>query len=144
MIESFAFTQINIGSGINRNMLKPQFAAESKNWRIDRAEFDQSDATAKIGWMISNQVPGFKQLAAIRRSLPGHPSMSQIVYSDGLAAISVFIEPLLESSLSPGPTSHGAINVYVQPEADRMVTVMGEAPPQTIKLMAESIAPEEK
>jgi sigma-E factor negative regulatory protein RseB len=143
IVESFAFTELGIGNDINKIMLKSHFAAESKNWRVDRTAFDQDNAMDGVGRSIS-QLPGFKRLAAIKRSLPGHPTMSQIVYSDGIAAVSIFIEPLPETLPALGPTSHGALNIYVKPQTDRMITVVGEAPPSTIKLIADSVTPEEK
>jgi len=144
MVESFAFTELDIGGGnISRKLLKPHFASESRGWRIDRAVVDQNAAAENDNWSIG-QPPGFRQLAAIKRSLPGHPMMSQIVYSDGIAAISVFIEPMPASPHAPGPASHGAINIYFKPQADRMITVIGEAPPHTIKWIADSVTSEEK
>ncbi|HUO45164.1 MAG TPA: MucB/RseB C-terminal domain-containing protein [Burkholderiales bacterium] len=141
IVESFAFTALSIGNTISKGMLKPHYAAESRNWRVDRAALDQSDA---MGDGVLNAPPGFKRLAAIKRSLPGHPAISQIVYSDGIAAVSIFIEPPPASPPAAGPAAHGAINIYVKPEADRMVTVVGEAPPGTIKLIADSLTPEQK
>jgi len=143
IVESFAFTSLSIGNGINKVMLKPHFAVESKNWHVDRAALDQNDAAGDAGWPV-NPLPGFKRLTAIKRSLPGHPTMSQIVYSDGIAAVSIFIEPLPESPPAAGPAAHGAINIYVKPQTDRMITVVGEVPPGAIKLIADSVTPEEK
>jgi len=141
MIESFAFTELDIGTAINRKMLQSHFASASRGWRIDRA--NQDDTPQSGEWSI-NEPAGFKQLAAIKRSLPGHPVMSQLVYSDGIAAISVFIEPLPDSPPAVGPASHGAINVYFKPQDDKMITVIGEAPPHTIKLIADSVTSEQK
>jgi len=143
MVESFAFTALSIGNDINKTMLEPHFAAESKKWHVERTGFDQDNAADDVDRSMS-QVPGFKRLAAIKRSLPGHPAMSQIVYSDGIAAVSIFIEPLPEILPAAGAASHGAINIYVKPQADRLITVVGEAPPSTIKLIADSVTPEEK
>jgi sigma-E factor negative regulatory protein RseB len=142
MVEAFAFTELSIGGNINRKMLQPQFALASRNWHIDRAESDPTTVD-NGGWSIG-QPPGFKQLASIKRSLPGHPAMSQIVYSDGIAAISVFIEPLSDTPPPSGAVAHGAINIYFKPQADKMITVIGEAPPHTIKWIADSVTAEEK
>ncbi len=71
IVESFAFTALSIGSNIRKMMLKSHFAAESKHWHVDRTAFEKDNIAGDVGRSIS-QVPGFKRLAAIKRSLPGH------------------------------------------------------------------------
>jgi len=77
----------------------------------------------------------------MRRSIAGHPAqVSHIVYSDGVAAVSVFIEPMPKSPPPSGPTYQGAVNIYVRSQADQMVTVLGETPARTVKQIAESLS----
>jgi sigma-E factor negative regulatory protein RseB len=65
--------------------------------------------------------------------------VSHIVYSDGLAAISVFIEPLPKTRLARSLSHQGAVNIYVRPVADHMVTVLGETPAATVMQIANSL-----
>ena len=142
MVESFAFTQLTIGSGISRDMLKSRYAGKTQSWRVDKSALEQSEASADTGWLLRDQPAGFKKLTEMTRSIAGRSvRISHIVYSDGLAAVSVFIEPMPKSPPPAGPTYQGAVNIYVKPQADQMVTVVGETPARTVKQIAESLAP---
>lgn len=141
MVESFAFTQLTLGNGVSRDMLKSHYAGKSQTWHVDKSALEQSETSADTGWVLKNQPAGFNKLTEMRRSIAGHPvSVSHIVYSDGLAAISIFIEPMPKSPPPAGPTYQGAVNIYVKPQADQMVTVVGETPARTVKLIAESLS----
>jgi sigma-E factor negative regulatory protein RseB len=69
----------------------------------------------------------------------GAAQVGQIVFSDGLASVSVFIEPLRGSAASEGVSSQGAVNVFRRRIGDHLVTVLGEAPPACISRFAQAI-----
>ncbi len=145
MVESFAFTQLTIGSGVSKDMLKSRFASKSQSWRVDKSALQQSELPVDIGWVLKNQPVGFKKLTEMKRSIAGRPTqISHIVYSDGLAAVSVFIEPMPKTPPPSGPTYQGAVNIYVTSQHDQMVTVVGETPARTVKQIAESLSPRER
>jgi sigma-E factor negative regulatory protein RseB len=142
MVESFAFSQLKIGSGVTKDMLKSRFAGKSQSWRVDKSALEQNETNADTGWVLNNQPTGFKKLTEMKRSIAGRPvQVSHIVYSDGLVAVSVFIEPMPKSPPPTGPTYQGAVNIYVRSQADQMVTVVGETPARTIRQIAESLSP---
>jgi sigma-E factor negative regulatory protein RseB len=144
MVDMFVFTQLVIGAGVSRDMLKSRFAGLSNSWHIDRAALDRSESAADSGWVLKTPLAGFKKLTEVKRSIPGRATpVSHIVYSDGLAAVSVFVEPMSKSPPSPGATYQGAVNMYVKSAADQVVTVVGEAPANTVKQIAESISAKE-
>lgn len=141
LVESFAFTQLTLGNGVSKAMLKSRYAAQSKAWRVDRTALEQAETNADTGWVVKNQPAGFKKLTEMRHSIAGRPvQVAHIVYSDGLAAVSIFIEPIPESPPPAGPTYQGAVNIYVKTQANQMVTVMGETPARTVKQVAESLS----
>jgi sigma-E factor negative regulatory protein RseB len=63
------------------------------------------------------------------------------VLSDGLAAVSVFIQPAKSKQpmSRPGLVRQGAINVYARPVGDHWVTVVGEAPAESVKYIADAV-----
>jgi sigma-E factor negative regulatory protein RseB len=67
--------------------------------------------------------------------------VGQLVYSDGLAAVSVFIEPLAprREPLRTGLASLGAIHIYTREVANHMVTVVGEAPAASVQRFANAV-----
>jgi negative regulator of sigma E activity len=94
-LESFAFTEVKIGGRFSRDQVRSSYAAKSKEWKVDHSALVLKDVPADTGWTLTRQPAGFKKLTEMKRSIAGRGNVvSHIVYSDGLAAISVFIEPL--------------------------------------------------
>jgi sigma-E factor negative regulatory protein RseB len=92
------------------------------------------------GWVLTRQPAGFKKLTELKRSIAGRAAaVSHIVYSDGLAAVSVFIEPLPKARIAHSLSHQGAVNIYIRPVAAHMVTVLGEAPAATVMQIANSL-----
>ncbi len=139
-LESFAFTEVKIGGSFNRDLVKSRYAPHSKDWKVDHSGFPTKEAPAETGWILTQQPAGFRKLTEMKRSIAGRTAMvSHIVYSDGLAAVSVFIEPLPKARIPPHLSHQGAVNIYTRPVADFMVTVLGEAPAATVMQIANSL-----
>ncbi len=139
-LDSFAFTELKIGGGFNRDKVKSRYAAKSQDWKIDRSELAATEIPAETGWVLTQQPAGFKKLTELKRSMAGRTAtVSHIVFSDGLAAVSVFIEPLPKTRPAQSLSHQGAVNIYTRPIADYMVTVLGEAPAATVMQIANSL-----
>jgi sigma-E factor negative regulatory protein RseB len=132
-VEQFMFTQLALG-GVTRDMVKPRHTGSG--WRID----DAAAAPASLaGWGLTSELPGFHKVVELKRRLESK-AVGQVVYSDGLAAVSVFIEPLEgRSAVRTGLASMGAIHIYTREVANHMVTVVGEAPPISVQRIADSV-----
>jgi sigma-E factor negative regulatory protein RseB len=141
VVEQFSFTQLAIGSGVSRDMVKPSFNVQFPEWRLDRFANDQS-STVDSGWTVKSFPAGFRKIMEMRRSKQGNSvPVTHLVYSDGLAAVSVFIEPSASRSrINEGLTRQGAINIYTRTIGDQVVTVLGEAPATTVTQIGNSIA----
>ncbi len=132
-IEQFMFTQLSLG-GVTPGMVRP--AHRASGWRVEDAAASPANLA---GWGLSSELPGFHKIVELRRRLESKP-VGQVVYSDGLAAMSVFIEPLEGRSNAPtGLASMGAIHIYTRHVANHMVTVVGEAPAESVQRMAEAV-----
>lgn len=139
-LESFAFTELTIGGSFNRDRVRSSYAAKSRDWRVDHSGFPTGEVAADTGWVLTQQPTGFRKLTELKRSIAGRNFMvSHIVYSDGLAAVSVFIEPLPKARIARSLSHQGAVNIYTRPVADHMVTVLGEAPASTVMQIANSL-----
>lgn len=140
-IESFAFTQLTIGGNFNSDKVKSKYAAISKNWRVDRSALTVSEQKADAGWVVGHQPAGFRKTTEINRSIAGrHGAVSHIVLSDGITAVSVFIEAKPKDRVVAQALAHqGAVNIYTRPHAGHVVTVLGEAPAVTIMQIANSL-----
>jgi sigma-E factor negative regulatory protein RseB len=131
-VEQFMFTQLTLGN-ISRDRVRPRYAAGS--WRIE----DAAAAPAHLaGWSLNAELPGFRKVTELKRRLESKP-VGQVVYSDGLAAVSVFIEPLEGRSVPTGLASMGAIHIYTREVADHRITVVGEAPALSVQRIADAV-----
>ncbi len=141
VVEQFVFTQLAIGSGVTRELVRPSFNANSPEWRREQQGPD-SAAPADSGWTVKSQPPGFKKIMEMKRLKPGAQApVAHLVYSDGMAAVSVFIEQLPTSrKFQEGLSHQGAVNIYTRPLTDQLVTVLGEAPAVTVMQMANSVS----
>jgi sigma-E factor negative regulatory protein RseB len=135
-VEQFAFTDIQIGARVDRDMVKPSYSARASDWQVYSAP---AEALAQdTGWTVRQLPPGFRKVIEAYRTLRGKPDqVAHLVYSDGLVAVSVFIEPTNNAPRALGAAHQGATNVYSRElDGDHVVTVVGEAPVATIRLFA--------
>ena len=63
-----------------------------------------------------------------------------LLYSDGLAHVSVYIEPIVPPAFT-GPSSRGVVNVYGRVLDGRQITVLGDVPPATVERFAQGVVP---
>lgn len=136
-IEQFAFTELHVGE-------VPGSAARAdsipKGWRVEESSVTPVDIAA-AGWSVRPGLPGFHKIAEVKRRLSDAHLVDQIVYSDGMAAVSVFIEPL-RAGVGPvrtGLSSTGAVNIYTREVAHHVVTVVGETPALSVRHVADRV-----
>ena len=142
IVEQFAFTQLKIGGTIDKELLKPRYSAKAAEWHTTQSVPSRTEH-GEIGWQVTNAPPGFKKIMEMKRNLSGKSvQVGHIALSDGLAAVSIFIEPMAKNTslaaqgLSP---SQGAINIYTRTVAGNLVTVVGEAPSATVMQIGNSV-----
>lgn len=134
VIEQIAFSDVRVGERIDRSRVKPSWSTEG--WSIERSEYHATDL-AKHGWWVAAP-NGFRKSKEVLRRFGGADAM-QVVFTDGLATISVFIEPnagtksAAEDVRTQGPTS-----AFSRRVGQSLVTVVGEVPPSTILAVAAS------
>ena len=140
VVEQFAFTQISIGGKIDHGQLKSKFLAKSRAWRVENSGAVATSLAAS-GWSINLELPGFKKVTEMKRTQGGSSEVGHVVYSDGLAAVSVFIEPMASKTSLPqfGLSRQGAINIYSRQIAEHLVTVVVEAPAESVKKISDSV-----
>ena len=137
--EQFAFTELTTMAKIDREMVKPTWPSAPDDWQV-RGDGATDVVRQETGWSASRLPPGFDKIVEGFRMLRGkrYP-VAHLVYSDGLTAVSVFIEPMAPIPMQTGASQQGGLNVYTMREDDQLVTVLGEAPPATVRLIALSV-----
>ncbi len=136
-IEQFTFAQFAIGN-VPRDRVRTRHAAQS--WRIEDAAVAPANL-ARSGWSVGAGLPGFRKITEVTRKLSDARPVGQMVFSDGMAAVSVFIEPMAGRSESarPGLSSLGSFHIYTREVANHVVTVVGEAPAVSVRRIANQV-----
>ena len=146
MIEQYSFTQLGIGGEIDRSWIGKNNTA-TQNAVVKPIHSAHAVIVPKeSGWFVSALPPGFKKITEMnRRFRGGQVPATHLVYSDGLAGISVFIEKLGNKiEVKPGLYSRGVIQVYIKVLNRNLLTVVGEVPPRTVIQVADSVKLEAK
>jgi sigma-E factor negative regulatory protein RseB len=97
-----------------------------------------------IPWRAAAVPGGFKLSVATQSRIAGSEyPVEHLVYSDGLATVSVFIEdPKTKADVGDGFTNLGSTNAYSLTLRGRKVTAVGEVPRQTVRTIASSLVAE--
>lgn len=136
-LESFAFTQVKVGGPLEHGALKPRFDKERVRVQQVRAtEMKPED----MAWTFRTLLPGFRKVAAVRRHSAAENSESlHVVFSDGLASISVFIEPGGAGGEAESIAAVGPVNIYRRQLGEHRVVVMGEVPALAVRRLGDGI-----
>lgn len=143
LIEQFSFMEMTPGSDFDHD----QFRARSVGtdaWRVVNAA-GESVLPDDIPWVFRKLPAGYKQVSLVRRKLhAGSAAAIHAVFSDGLANVSVFIEPVPGRGAQDMPHGTGAVGIYRRVVADTQVTAMGEVPVAALRRIAEGVEPRRK
>ncbi len=141
-VEQFMFTRITFRDAIPDDLLRPEVdPAEFTRYEVDRAdqvEADEPPPAVVVGWLP----PGFREDMQRMQRLPvSARPVEHLVYSDGLASVSVFLEEEVERDAANliGGTRMGAVNVHGRSLGEYHVTVVGEVPHRTVKRISTSV-----
>jgi len=141
VVEQFAFTDIAIGVRVDREQVKPTWPGTPPDWQLREGSAGDG-AVQNTGWGVTRLPPGFVKVTEGFRTLRGkRDPVAHLVFSDGLVAVSVFVEPILGvSGQALGTVRQGGLNVFSIKVDDHFVTVLGEVPPATVRQIALSVA----
>lgn len=101
-----------------------------QNLKVNRA--------ADPGWRVVPPPAGFSLRSGRRLG-----ESVQLLYSDGLASVSVYIEPLSGSRRGETSVRRGAVNVHTRFDDGRRVVAIGKVPAATVRYFARRAVPAE-
>lgn len=134
-LEQFMFVALEIGA-------KPSETDLESTGKIDSAVSPSADlaAVTKPLWNVVEAPAGFKLIGA-QRPAEGSPNAEHLIYSDGLASVSVYVEP--EDKKSPVTSEstlvRGAVSVHTLDANGMRITALGDVPPATVQAMARGV-----
>ena len=139
IIEQASFTQINMIKDKNLDWFKPE-VDPSKNY-IFNDEIVGQGIVKKPFWTIKKIPPGYKEVDFITKRIPGLNILSyQLVFSDGLSYISIFIKPIPRGQKPKiGQVSLGVNNICARYQGGYQIMAVGSVPLITCNKFSESI-----
>jgi sigma-E factor negative regulatory protein RseB len=95
------------------------------------------------GWALSESVPGFKTVGVFRRSMTVGGKTSEVLQwllSDGLASVSIFIQPAASLTEPVAPEQRvGGTLALSRRVGDSWLTVMGAVPERTLRRFSDAV-----
>ena len=141
-IEQVMFTSLGIGGPIPDSELQPSLTGDGYAWyHQDNSEATPEHAGASPRWIVRRLPAGFGLTNyQLKRMRPDSDATEHMVYSDGLATVSVYVETgTVGADPFTGLSGMGAMNAWGTVVDGRQVTVVGEVPAITVEMMAESV-----
>jgi sigma-E factor negative regulatory protein RseB len=142
VIEQLLFSELHFRDRISAEKLKPDVAAEGFKWLVQDAQ-EPRIRSASIGWKI--RLPAGFQLKTWRlQAIAGSSAPVQhLVYSDGLASVSVFIEPRnAQTQTMRGLAKVGGAFAYSRDVDGQQIVVVGEVPAATVQAIGSGVTKE--
>ena len=137
-LEEFMFVALDIGTAPADTDLLPR---QRELLTTTAAPRDEIDLRGPPAWQVLKAPAGFAFRSA-RSSASGATGAQHLVYSDGLASVSIYIET--SDSTSEDLTTmagRGTLNIYTYGKDKWRFTVLGNVPVATVTAIAQSIVP---
>jgi sigma-E factor negative regulatory protein RseB len=137
-LEQIEFSQLSILNSQDTNWFQPKIDV-SKNYVME-------DTTAvshvNSNWILAELPVGYVQVDHRALVVPGKAApVDQMIFSDGIASVSLFIEPLTKG-MHPkmGHMLIGSTNICANVIDGYQITVVGEVPEATVMQIAKAVS----
>lgn len=134
-LEQFMFVALDVGAKPRETDLLPSETAQEA---LQPA--DEVDVGAQSRWRVKNLPAGFRLVRA-QRPIDSASQAEHLVYSDGLASVSIYVEP--QAAAAPATVestlSRGVLSIHAVTAGRLRVTALGDVPPATVQAMARDV-----
>jgi len=139
VIESILFTEISVLDSIPDFAVAPSINVEGFDWK--RPVKAELESTGPEIWGATRLPTGFRLSISQQSRLAGSKyPVQHLVYTDGLATVSVFIaHPQFDSDMPEGFTRFGSTNAYSLNIDGHPATAIGEVPGRTVQRIVTSL-----
>lgn len=141
-VEQVMFTELNIVTHVTPAMASAVVVTDEmrKAMAKSTAQKATTPANATLSWSVTQAPAGFKLAEQYRHRSRAGASVEHGVLTDGMASVSVFVEPLEDAQQSFEGVSHmGAVSAFGAVKNDRQLTVVGEVPVGAVQLIGRGI-----
>jgi sigma-E factor negative regulatory protein RseB len=152
VIEQLVFASLTMAAHIPDSAFRPEVSTDGFQWlRNDAAPPAATPPAAAPSpatvWSALKLPPGFRMMMRGPQTLPGSAApVDHLVFTDGLAAVSVFVES--RPADGPGEVAEvrsarvGSSSAFSTVMNGYKITAVGEVPPATVQLIATQVRAE--
>lgn len=138
-IEQVKFADISLDTEIDASALASSINTDNFRWFAQPQRVITQSVDSR--WSSDNLPPGFRVVSVHEEDLPGRAvPVTHVLYSDGLANVSVFVEPASGTKIARR-SSVGASNSFSIEIDGNQITAVGEVPAVTVEQIATSMQP---
>jgi sigma-E factor negative regulatory protein RseB len=151
VIEQAAFSELNLEAPVKMERLAAMMN-NTAGHKLEQVAMVKTTALAQ-GWALQRSVPGFASMSCYKRPAPPQAASNaanaqeadkagtmQWIFSDGLATVSLFVEPFDRKRHSQeGVWSMGATQTLAKRMDDWWLTAVGEVPAPTLRVFAQQL-----
>ncbi len=138
-LEQIVYTHLELPERIPDALLRPAISGEGFTWYTsDAPRAPERESDWRVDWLPD----GFRMRdRATDPAGVGRMPVEHLVYTDGLASVSVFIEHLdAGGEALEGLSRMGAVNAYGVMVGGFQVTAVGEVPAETVERIGRAVA----
>lgn len=124
--------------------------SQDLNWFQPKIDMDTNYVTENVvpvtreasDWIIAQLPSGYRKVDHVQRIIPGkNITVNQLIFSDGIASVSVFIEPMTKGKRPRmGHMLVGSTNICANVIDGHQIIVVGEVPAETVKQIAKAVS----
>ena len=142
VLQDLAFVELELGARIADRELEPELPDPTRVTRYREAEEagEPALAASQTPYWMPETLPAGYRLVSVGRTLGEDPDSSEhLLFSDGLSTFSVYIEPMHGRRVGEQLDVVGSMNIYTGRIDDRIVTVLGEVPTRTVRMIGQHV-----
>jgi sigma-E factor negative regulatory protein RseB len=137
LIEEIKFADIRLGEMVSSEPVSPSLDLNDFTWYAEPA--GSAPVPVESDRICDDLPAGFEVVSTMSEELPGAEApVTHIVYSDGLAAVSVFVGRKSRETIAER-SRIGSSSSYSTTFEDHRITAVGEVPQETVQRIAVSM-----
>jgi sigma-E factor negative regulatory protein RseB len=136
-LEQIYFNQLSMLNSQDVNWFQPKIDV-SKSYVVE----DNAQVThIEDNWIVAQLPSGYRKIDQVQRIVPGKSApVNQIIFSDGIASVSLFIEPIAKGTHpKTGHMLIGSTNICANVIEGYQIMVVGEVPAETVQQIAKAV-----
>ena len=141
VLEQVAYTELQLGASVSMQALE-QRMKNTEGYVVKPRALKKSTWPPYVR-LKPESILGFSAMSCYQRAETDAPALAaraHCIFSDGLASVSVFVEPIrADAPFTPTQTQRGATQVVTQALGPYWVSAMGEAPPETLHRLSKHL-----